>query len=44
MQDLLSRLRRQFAGVMNVQDTTLGKDRVEHVKDVFHRPGIVFVA
>lgn len=40
----MSRLGRQFAGVVDVQDTTLGKDGVEDVEDVFHGSGVVFVS
>lgn len=43
MQDLLSRLRAQFAGVMDVQNTALGKDGVEDVEDVLHGTRIVFI-
>ena len=43
MKDLLPRLRAQLASMMNVQDTALGKDGVEYMEDVFHRPGVILV-
>lgn len=43
MENLLSRLRRQFAGVVNVQDATFREDAVEDMKDVLHGSGIVFI-
>lgn len=43
MQDLLSRLRRQFAGVMDVQDTALSEYAVKYVEYVLHGTRVVFV-
>lgn len=44
MKDFLPRLGRKFACMMDIENTTVGKDGVEDMEDLLHGSGVVFVA
>lgn len=43
MEDFLTGLWTQFASMMDIEDATIGKNRIQDMKHLLHRPGIVFV-